>query len=335
MLSTRYRSKNRLNSSENVLESRVMLMGAATPSPESALTEVAAAAEETSNPSEGNVVTFIDAVNSLPAVPDDAPSQISVPVDVVQRLNGLFSESLDSGVEEFTTFDRDGNELPVTEVFSAEENSASFTRPNGGVVRAHTHFVDPSTDETGVTGDFTLPNSPGDLVDFVTQESDSENPLLGGLVQAGEVTYFALATDATLNTEFPRNDRGLVNIDIAAFFNEQIVEFENARSETSEAGELLTLRELQVAEDDAAAALWSDYGLVLYRGVSGGAADGSTTLERINFEEDRNLFPADVSENLGASGEETTTRERSVRRDQREAPGRERTPRRVRSAESA
>jgi hypothetical protein len=212
-------------------------------------------------------------------------------------------------LEEITTFDFDGAESGVVSIESRSADRGVFQRPEDGIIRAHTHFVEQITNDLGETGDLNIANSPGDLRGFLTSVSDPNEPLLlGGLVQSGEITYYALATIETLNVEVERDSQGRLEADIGAFIDEEAKEIANARDPNSEGGVTETVGETQRAFDHASAALWDDFGFVLYRGETGTQADGSTVLERIDFRSDANGPQASQAvQNADADSDQSST----------------------------
>lgn len=299
--------RNLLCVGEAGLESRVMLAGL----------EAAELSTGLDSP-----VSFYEAAGAVPQTLDETPDQILVPAQETERLKELFELSLDTGVEEFTFFDADGNELVIDpeDILSQSMNSAVFNRPQGGIVRAHTHPFDlNSTDDLGETGFLTEANSIGDIIDFVQQGPNSENPLLGGLVQTGGTTYYALATQGTLDLGLPPG----VALELESILSIQDDALELARGEGSLGGVNVTLEEQQEALDAGIGSFWNDFGLALYRGETGAQADGSTLLEKIELDEIfENLeSPADDS----SASDEDRARERrdraEVRRPRRERRG--------------
>lgn len=272
---------------------------------------------------------------------DDLPNEIIVPSSTSAVLNGLSSEFQENGVA-LTTFDADGNEVPIDTSFAGFGGQTSIAleeNDNAAFVAQVSPFSEVSDGDSGAEDFVATPPVLPEL--FGTFSSGNSEGFSGDFVQSGDTTYLSLLTQESVDRlpdtpafgdDFGDPDDEFTQFFFAAddaFTQEQQLELENSRQSGSQGGARVTTEESQLTADDAAAAAANQLFLGLYRGVTGNQEDGSTLLQRVDFAERSNLTSRQSEGTTGEQAEDSDQRrerrdssgrrdERRERRDRRE-----------------
>lgn len=256
--------RNRINSEPNSLESKVLL--SATP--------------------------FLDITSRQFQSVEEFPESISISADVTETIQGIFELSEETGVEEGTSFDADGQELEL-DIISQTPRSIAFNFSADNVSVAHSHprltsgtfpAFEPSVieDDTLIeSGSYSRAPSTQDM-DLLRAGLAAGFPHSGDIVQADDRTYLYYATEDTPVVPGFAVTEDTQEAALDARISERIAETEIAISANSDGGSIITLEEQQRIDEQGQAAYANEFGMVLFRGETGDQADGSTQLQRID-----------------------------------------------------
>ena len=256
--------RNRLNSESDSLESKVLL--SATP--------------------------FLDITSAQFQSLDEFPESIVVSAEKTDTLQDLFDLSEQTGLEEITSFNADGEETPVT-LISQTPTTITFGVTTENVSVAHSHpslnnRTNPAFESSVIENDTLIESGSFSRAPSVTDFDNLRAGIAGGiqrrgdLVQADARTYAYYATDGTpVVPGFPQTveaeQRGL-----DARRAERTAETEFAISPDSDGGSIITLAEQERIDEQGQSAYAAELNLALFRGETAAQADGSTQLQRID-----------------------------------------------------